>query len=46
MHMQEINIKNQVYNYYFDILLKAKTLETKNILIDQKNYKPLVIYFT
>ena len=43
--MQEINIKNQVYNYYFDNLIKAKKIETKTILMDEKNYKDLVIYF-
>ena len=37
---------NRVYNYYFDNLVKAKKLETKNILIDEKNYSDLVIYFT
>ena len=31
--MQEINIKNRVYNYYFDNLVKVKRLKTKNILI-------------
>ena len=45
MHIQEIYVKNRVYNYYFDNLVKAKNLETKNILIDKKNYKDLVIYF-
>ena len=37
---------NRVYNYYFDNLVKTKKLETKNILIDEKNYRHLVIYFT
>ena len=46
MHIQVINIKNQVYNYHFDNLVKAKKLETKNILINGKNYKDLTIYFT
>ena len=46
MLIQEINIKNRVYNYHFDNLVKAKKLETKNILIDEKNYKDLTIYFT
>ena len=44
MHIQEINIKNRVYNYHFDSLAKAKKLETKNILIDEKNYKDLPIF--
>ena len=46
MHIKEINPINRVYNYYFVNLLKAKKLETKNISIDEKNYKDLVIYFT
>ena len=46
MHIKEISIKNRVYNYYFDNLIKAKKLETKNILIDEKIFKDLVIYFT
>ena len=45
MHIQEINIENQVYNYHFDNLVKTKKLETKNILINKKDYKDLVIYF-
>ena len=36
IHIKEINIKNQVYNYFSD-LIKAKKLEIKNILIDEKN---------
>ena len=46
MHSQKINIENRVYTYPFDNLVKAKTLETKNILINEKNYKHLTIYFT
>ena len=46
LHAKEVNIKNQVYNYYFDNLFKTKILENKNILIDGRNYKHLVIYFT
>lgn len=34
------------YNYLFGILLETKKLETKNILIKEKNYKNLAIYFT
>ena len=45
MHIQENNIKNRLYNYHFDNLVKAKILETKNILIDENNYKNLMIYF-
>ena len=39
MYVKEINIKNLVYNHYFDNLIKAKILEIKNILMDQKIYK-------
>ena len=46
MLTKEINIKNRFYNYYFDNLIKAKKLGTKNIKIDEKMYKNLVIYFT
>ena len=31
---------------YFDNLVKAKKIKTKSILVDEKNYKDLVIYFT
>ena len=46
MHVKEIAIKNRVYNYYFDNLIKVIKLGTKNILINEKNYKDLVIYLT
>ena len=46
MHIQGINIKNRVYNYYLDNLVKAKKIDAKNILIGKKSYKDLVIYFT
>ena len=37
MHIQEINIKNRVYNYYFDNLFKAKKkIDTKDVLINEK----------
>ena len=35
-----------VHNYYFKNLIKAKTLETENILINNKNNIDLGIYFT
>ena len=44
IHFKEINITNRVCNYYFDNLFKEESLETKNILINEKNYKDLVIY--
>ena len=46
MHVKEINVKSRVYNYYFGNLIKVKKLETKDILIDKKNYKDLVIYLS
>ena len=45
MLLNEINIKNRVYNYYFETLVKTKKLETKIIIIDEKHYKDLVIHF-
>ena len=39
MQIKEINIKNRVYNYYFENLVKVKKLETKDILIDKKTTK-------
>ena len=45
MHFIEIIIESKAYNYYFDNLIKAKKLKTKNILINKKNYKDLDIYF-
>ena len=46
IHINEINIKNQVCHCYFNNSANAKKLSTNNILIDEKNYKYLVIYFT
>ena len=43
MYISEINAKNKVYNYY---LYNLKKLETKNILISEKNYKDLRTGFT
>ena len=43
MYINEINIKNRTYNYYFKNLIKAKKLDSKNILIDKENYKDLVL---
>ena len=39
MYVQEINLKNSVYIYLFDYLFKAKKLETKNMLIDEKTIR-------
>lgn len=43
-HIKETNITNRIRNYYFDYLIKGS--KEKNILINQKNYKYLIIYFT
>ena len=42
LHANEINFKNKVYKNHFDNLVKTKEIETKNILIDEKNYKDLI----
>ena len=39
------NIKNRVHNYS-DNSIEPEKIETKNILIDEKNLKDLVIHFT
>ena len=45
IHTKKINIKNQV-QYHYENLVKPKKTETRNILIDKKRCKDLVIYFT
>ena len=40
-----INIKNRAHNHSED-LMKPNKIETKNILIDEKKFKDLIIYFT
>ena len=42
MHANEINFKNRAYKNHFDNLVKTKEIETKNISIDEKNYKDLI----
>ena len=42
----ETNTKKRIYNHYFYKLVKAKKLETENILINEISYKDLTIYFT
>ena len=41
MHVNQMNIKNIDYNYYFDNFIswkkKKKKIESKNILFDEKN---------
>ena len=56
MHISEVNIEKCVSmksvsgvestTIVFDNLVKAKKIATKNVLMDEKNYKDLVIYFT
>ena len=41
INFEEVNTKTRVYNYCLDCFIKAKKLETKSILIDEKNYKKL-----
>ena len=41
------SFKTIVYNYNFGYLMKAtKKIETEHILINEENYKYLIIYFT
>ena len=45
MHDKQIYIENQVFDYYGN-LIRAKILETKNVVIDGKIYKDFVVDFT
>ena len=36
MYVKEINTKNKICNSYFNNLMEAKKIETKNILIIEK----------
>ena len=45
IHTKKINIKNQVQYHYENLVKAKKKTETRNILIDKKSYKDLVIYF-
>ena len=46
MHINEINMKNRVYNYYFDNLVtarkKKKEIVAKNILINYSTRKTII----
>ena len=42
MHAKKINIKNQFHHHY-ENLIRPKKLETRNIFIDKKSHKDLVI---
>ena len=46
MYNKDINIKNRVYNYHFANKSKQKKLETKNISVNEKSYKDLLVYLT
>ena len=46
IRVKEFNIKNRVNNYYSGNLIKPKKLKNKNKLINDKNYKKMVICFT
>ena len=43
MHANTVNVEIKVYIYYFGNLIKAKKLETENVLINWKNYKDMTI---
>ena len=45
MHTKKIYIKNQVH-YHYKNLIESKKLENRNVLINKKSYRNLVIYFT
>ena len=45
IHTKKINIKNEVH-YHYENLVKPQKTEIINILIYEKSYKDLVIYFT
>ena len=41
----DINSKNWVHNHC-ENLVKPEKIETKNTLIDEENFKDIVVYFT
>ena len=45
IYKMHINIKNRISNYSHN-LIKSEKLEIENFLMDEKNCKVLVIYFT
>ena len=46
MHVNKIDIKNQVFKCYLNNWFEAKKLKARSILIDEKIHKNLMIYFT
>ena len=45
MNVRDSNIKNRVYNYYFDNLVKARKSETK-YFNGREKHKDSVVYYT
>ena len=45
MHAKEVDFKNSSLRLLFRQFGQNKKIETKNILIDEKNYQDLVVYF-
>ena len=41
---QDIDIKNHTY-YFFDDMIKIKSLDPNKIMVDQKSYKNFLIYY-
>ena len=42
--VKEIDIKNQTY-YFFDDTINLKNFDSNNIIIDEKSYKNILIYY-
>ena len=42
--VKEIDIKNQTY-YFFDDTINIKNFDSNNIIIDEKSYKNILIYY-
>ena len=41
---KDINMKNRT-NYFFDDIIKMKSLDLNKIKIDEKSYKDILIYY-
>ena len=44
MSVKDINIKNQTYYFFYDIIY-IENFDPKNIKIDEKSYKNILIYY-
>ena len=44
MSVKDINIKNQTYFFFYDIIY-IENFDPKNIKIDEKSYKNILIYY-